>query len=179
MPQIQKSFEENFEYSDRKMPEVIQILKDNLDVISPGSDFPDLTIKEATFYEDTKESTDLKILSVSTGDKTKSIAVRVRKPDVSFRDLTIRARTKSGAETEIDKIRKGMCELYIYCWEGLNRRIRDYILVDIDQMRKSDVIFKPRTFTPNGDGTGFYAYSIKELKLSDCLIRGIIRGKVI
>ena len=44
MPQIQKSFEENFEYSDSKMPEVIKILKDNLNVISPGSDFSDRSI---------------------------------------------------------------------------------------------------------------------------------------
>ena len=120
----------------------------------------------APIDKDMTEGTDM-VVRVSGGD----VAVRIRRDDCRFRDLTIRAWRKSGAKTEIDKIRAGHIDFYLYCWtdkeDGL---IRDYILVDINIARDSG-LFDDGSLILNPDKrTGFYPYSIQRLEEVGALI---------
>lgn len=120
---------------------------------------------------DLKEVGDI-VLQSSMGH----VGFRVRKPNVTYRDFTIRSRRLSGAETELAKIRKGFCRWYLYCWaDGAmprgNGRFADWILVDMDQFRDCGLAYQDRQEKPNPDGrTWFIFYSISELEDHRCIV---------
>lgn len=97
-----------------------------------------------------------------------TIAVRLRKPDCKYRDLTIRARRDSGMKTELAKIKEGYAFRYFYGWTDARGTIAEWILVDLDKLRATNLLNKP--LIPNFDGTYFIAITIKELDDADCLI---------
>jgi hypothetical protein len=141
-----------------------------------------LHIRLATEEEDTKQSTDL------VGEIKVKFAIRVR--ETTFRDFTIRARSKYGGKTEIDKIRSGEaeCDYYFYFWGNKQEKISDWILVDMRLFKSSGLANKDeiekeimgekwnekRDIISNTDGTGFLPYSINELRESGCLIDGTL-----
>jgi len=151
------NFKDNWNYAERKMEQVKVILKSNAMHI--------VSIEVATPEEDMKQSTDLKI-KVTAGD----IAVRVRRPYRDFRDLTIRAYNK-GSKTEVHKIREGFGDWYLYAWESEGGKLAEWILVDIDKMRESGLIYQDKEIRMNKDGyTGFVNFSLQELDSINAII---------
>lgn len=115
--------------------------------------------------KDTQEATDM-VVKIDGGD----VALRVREPSCRYRDLTIRSRSTNGGKTEIHKIREGFGDWYLYGWgDGINT-VREYILIDLDKLRKFNLLDKPRQERRNFDGTQFVSIPIGELQMSGCLI---------
>jgi hypothetical protein len=105
------------------------------------------------------------------------IAFRARRPEVEYRDLTIRSRRASGAETELAKIRKGFGRWYLYCWAdgepytNGNGKIKNWILVDLDQFRGCGLAYENRPDKPNPDRmTWFIPYNVDELDRHQCIV---------
>jgi hypothetical protein len=123
-----------------------------------------ITISVATEKEDTKYATDYRII-VEAG----SVACRVRRPGCHYRDLTIRHSRPSGVDTEEQKILAGHCKWYLYAWALDNKRFAEWIFVDLDQIRESNVICDaPIRRTPQGQQ--FRTISIDTLSNNGCLI---------
>ena len=121
-----------------------------------------MQLETASFQEDTELATDKK-LSIK-----KSISVRVREPNCKSRDLTIRWATKYGNETEYDKIKKGLGQIYYYGWKSDDNNICEYVIVDIDKLRKNDRFKHPGSKIENNDGTKFVALKIEDIR--ECII---------
>jgi len=118
----------------------------------------------ATEVEDTRQSTDA-VLEV---DGKVTIGMRVRRHKVypngkTYRDLTIRALSKGGGKTELAKMREGWCDWYFYGWLTPDSRLSEFMLLEIEPLRRSGLLFDNRPITMNGDGTGFVSYTLKEL----------------
>lgn len=88
-----------------------------------------------TEEEDIGEAADYKIQATSG-----TIAARVRFDNVLYRDLTLRSWRKSGAETELAKIRRGYARWYYYAWANGHDLILDWMLVDLDGLRASGLL---------------------------------------
>jgi hypothetical protein len=99
-----------------------------------------------------------------------TIAVRLRRSKYQYRDLTIRSRRDSGMKTELAKIKEGAAFRYFYGWTDEKRTIAEWILVDLDKVRATGLLEKPRREWPNGDGTYFIAIPVTELKEAGCLL---------
>lgn len=108
-------------------------------------------------YKDTNESTDM-IMFISKPD----IALRVRSPKYSYRDITIRSRSKYGGKTEIDKLREGYGDWYFYGWGDGRGKILEYVIADIDKIRRSGLL-ENKIETLNNDGTAFITIDIADL----------------
>lgn len=125
----------------------------------------------ANEIEDTKQSTD----AVIELENKATIALRIRRykkygpDDKVYRDLTIRAQSKGGGETELHKIRAGWCDWYFYGWLNEHGTMTEYMLLDVARLRSSGLLSDNRKVTPNKgpdnkpDGTGFTSYTINEL----------------
>lgn len=122
-------------------------------------------------YKDTQEATDM-VIKVKGGD----VALRVREPNVHFRDLTIRSRSRYGGKTEIDKLREGFGKWYLYGWGDGVGNVNEYILVDLDKVRSFKILDRQRKEIPNYDGTKFINISISELIMTGCLIASKLNG---
>jgi len=143
-------------WSDQRLAQVTSILKDNTMHI--------VKIEIAPETRDTKEATDL-VIEVIGG----SVAVRVRRSNIGYRDLTIRSRRPSGIPTELHKLREGFCDWYLYGWTN-NGHISEWILVDLNQMREAGLFEKARREISNPDRSSwFVAISLSELSASGCL----------
>jgi len=160
------SYQKDRNWSDTYESQIREILKFNAHHI--------LDIDVASFEQDVNNSTDYTI-KFKGGD----IAVRIRRPEYSkpghiYRDLTIRALRDSGSETEFSKIRKGFGKFYLYGWTNDQHQISNWILVDLDKLRESDLLNKyEKDLIDNHDGTYFIAIPAKELEEKNILIAGI------
>jgi hypothetical protein len=83
-------------------------------------------------------------------------------------DVTIRSRIDWCPRTELDKIKELYSNLsyYFYCWENPTRtEIYSYVIYDIKRLVTTGLIDMPNeTNIPNGDGTYFNAYTLRQLK---------------
>jgi hypothetical protein len=122
-------------------------------------------IRVASLEKDRANATDFEV-TLSGG----TIAVRLRRWGCKFRDLTIRAQRDSGAKTELAKIKEGYAYRYFYGWEDQNRKIAEWILVNLDKVRETGLLEKQRKLWPNGDGTYFISIDLRELYDAGCLI---------
>ena len=102
--------------------------------------------------------------------KGTSIALRVREPSCKFRDFTVRSTVKSGNKTELDKLKEGYGDIYLYGWGDGKDRLLEYIILDIHQLRRSGLLDRTYIERPNGDGSKFIAIDLLELKLNDCIL---------
>ena len=106
------------------------------------------------------------VVRVEGGD----IACRIRRNMylARFRDWTIRSVVPSGATTELDKLRDGFGRWYFYAWATPNDRdLADWMLIDLDAVRRTDILYCDREERMNDDGTGFIYVTRDEL--ADCI----------
>jgi len=113
---------------------------------------------------DRRNATDM-VVRLSGGD----VAVRLRRADCDYRDLTIRSKRDSGYRTELSKIRDGFGDWYLYGWLDGRNHISEWILVDLDELRTKQ-LWRGRREIPNGDGTWFIPIAADELKRCGCLV---------
>lgn len=134
---------------------------------------PHLAVLEIASDEiDKKRATDF-TLRLRGGD----IAVRLRRPYYNFRDLTIRARRDNGVKTELAKIKEGYAFRYFYGWTDDEKRIAEWMLVDLDKVREKGILEKDWPLKPNKDprtgkldGTHFIPIPAKDLHDAGCLL---------
>lgn len=129
-----------------------------------------LSLEVSDDEKDTQEATDM-IIKIEGGD----VALRVRDANKHFRDFTIRSRSKNGGKTEIDKIKEGFGDWYLYGW-GNNGYVKEYILVDLGKVRDFNLL-KGRKEIPNYDGTRFINIQIGELQMCGCLVAKSVSEK--
>ena len=147
------------QWSDHFIPQVTRILQSNASKI--------ISIEVAPPDADAERATDMTIKVVGG-----NVAVRVRRDATRFRDLTIRSRRSSGRKTELEKIREGFADWYLYAWT-INGTISEWVLVDLGRVRESGLLDKPRKEIPNKDGTTFFVgIPIAELEQNSCIVSG-------
>lgn len=125
-------------------------------------------IEVASDEIDKKQATDFQIRL--TGG---TVAVRLRRSDPKWalRDMTIRSRRANGIKTELAKIKEGYAYRYLYGRVNDEGIISEWILVDLDKVRSTGLLDKPREEKSNKDGkTYFITITIKELEDVGCLI---------
>ena len=157
---LAKTYKDNWDFQEGYYPQIQAILAQNaLHFIS---------IKVADAESDMKRATDF-FVKVEDGD----VAVRIRREDLKPKyrgELTIRSQ-QAGHRTELHKIRDGFGKYYLYCWEDDNHQLSRWMLISIDKLRSTGLIYENRHTIPNLDGkTGLVAYTWKELQDNDCII---------
>jgi len=150
------TYKRDREWADSHLGQVEQILKDNMSSLVVVDTAPDAV--------DCKNATDM-VIALTGGD----VAVRLRRWNCKYRDLTIRSHRDTGARTELSKIRDGFCNWYLYGWLNKLGRITEWILVDLGKLRSSGLLEGQRQIS-NHDGTYFIAISIPNLIQHDCIV---------
>lgn len=143
-------------WANKYLPQVIKILRENINHL--------VEIKVAPDRKDMTQAVDL-VIRLQGGN----VAVRLRRSNCKYRDLTIRAKRDSGTKTELAKIKQGFGKWYFYGWINERDKVYEWMLIDLDKMRSSELLEKKRLI-PNDDGTYFIAISKQELKSVGCLI---------
>ena len=116
--------------------------------------------------KDQKEATDMYAI-VTNG----TVALRIRRPKYTFRDLTIRAYRTNGYETELQKILRGWARWYFYAWtDPLGKRILEWIIVDLNDVRTTGLLLKASRWDNHDGETGFVAVNLHELKRTNSLV---------
>lgn len=130
-------------------------------------------IKIATPEDDKKRATDFAV-EVDRG----TVAVRLRRSNCTFRDLTIRSYRENGMKTELAKIKEGYAYRYFYAWTDEHHVIKEWILVDLDRVRDLGLLDTVGPSIPNTDNeTHFIAISIRQLEESGCLLASQLEKK--
>ena len=154
--QDRNRFNKQFSWQANHLPEVERILKKHL---------PDLVkIRLGTEDEDTHKATDMVITLAS-----RSIAVRLRRARDKYRDMTIRALIPTGNPTELHKLQDGHGDLYFYGWVDGSMMV-NYMIVDLNQLRKAGVFHASRRLIKNPEGTGFVVIKRSEIRRASAMI---------
>ena len=155
---MNKNYSANRQFADEYTDQLKTILGDHL------SDIVKIEVAPDTL--DQEEATDM-VIQLKSG----MVACRVRRDNIKFRDWTIRTRSFYGKKTEIDKLREGYGDWYLYGW-AKDGKISRWMLIDLLKVRISGLLDKSRIEIPNTDGgrTKFIAISVPELIEADCLI---------
>lgn len=152
------SFVENWKWQEKYFDDVKRIVKENLHRIT--------VLRIGMPEQDMKEATDL-VVHVNGG----TIALRIRDAiKYKYRDLTIRSYVPTGYATEIDKLRQGYGDWYLYAWAD-SFNIIEYMLVDLAQVRQSGLLDMKHHIKTNRDGTKFIAISADDLRTAGALVR--------
>jgi hypothetical protein len=149
---------QDFKWQERFYPFVKRVLADNAMKM--------VKIDVADHEQDMKQATDF-IVHIKGG----TVAVRIRRDVASnYRDLTIRSKRPNGVETELQKIKKGFADFYLYIWTS-KESIIDWWLVDVNKMRVAGMFDVPRHEIWNKDGSSaFIAFAPFELKKVGALL---------
>ena len=147
------AFRRDFEWQMQFLPEIRQI-------VGP------LLLQEAPLDLDMKEATDLLVLRA----RDMRIGCRMRRngyADQYAYEFTIRSRRDSGAETELAKITDGWGDWLFYGHSGTTHgEIERWMVVDLHAWRAHMIRTKGKAgapkHKPNGDGTYFAAFDIRE-----------------
>jgi len=131
-----------------------------------------LLLEPAPFERDAKEATDLIVLKA----KDMRIAARVRRPGYAERypfQFTIRAHLGSGVKTEFAKIAEGWGDWLFYGHADGADKIGLWWLIDLSAFRYALIMggrdgMKDVSWQDcrNGDGTGFYAFDVRDFPAS-------------
>jgi len=160
------TFIENFTFAEKHMPAVRNALGN-----MPAKTFFD--IQTAPTKRDMEEATDL-ILSVSSGD----IAVRIRRNENYLeslkpnRQLDWSVRVKNnGHKTEIDKLQEGFARWYFMGWSLDDKaELADWYLIDMDKIRKNNIMKRDYPTHSNYDGTVGKYIQIRVLRFNMCIV---------
>ena len=159
MKMLNTEFKKNFSFQDGYLQQIQSIVSLNLQHM--------VTFRKGTQIEDSYQSTDM-VINIDMGV---AIAVRIRRPDCKYRDLTIRSRSWGNGKTEIDKLRDGWGDWYLYAWQNKQNVLDEWMLINIHAMRSSGLLGSKKVSRFNTDGkTAFISYSIDELFKSGSLV---------
>ena len=132
---------------------------------------------ETTLAVDRTQGADYVLTLGLAGEPKPSLHVAARVRRASYRnryhDVTIRAATRTGAETERDKITNGAADLFVYAWAEAGAFV-DHVAFDCHVLRARGVAdaLADRRVQFNDDGSGFVTASVVELAdagaLMDC-----------
>jgi hypothetical protein len=148
----------DWKWADSYLPAIHDILKENAAYL--------IDFEIAHVEADIKEATDMVICLKNDA----AIAVRMRRSHYKYRDLTIRSWRESGTETELQKIKRGFVDFYLYGWTDEKFGILDWMLIDVESLRQSGWL-ETKPMIPNRDNkTGFIAISYQELRDTHCII---------
>lgn len=143
------SYADNWNFSEKYIPSIKTIIAKHANHI--------VNIEIAEPEADMKYATDM-IVEVNNGH----VAVRIRRSVYSYRDLTIRS-YKNGYKTELDKLKEGYADWYLYAWENKTQSgLAEYILIDLEIARP--LFFMDLQEKTNNDGTKFVIIPIPYLK---------------
>lgn len=163
-PTLRLDVQRDWNWSDGFLPDIQKILIQNA--------FYVFEVKGASAQQDLKQATDL-LLTVSG---KKSVAVRIRRDNCRYRDLTIRARRTSGAKTELEKIKEGNGDLYLYGWALGTNSVREWMLVDLHKLRASGLLEHNWSLKKNTDNTTqFIAIPYSPLSECGCILAANVR----
>lgn len=127
----------------------------------PKYKFKDITkFRKSTYEEDIYKKTD-RILIMKT-DKG-NFAFRGRRSHIIYRELTLR-------DSELKGLFKGFCKWYFYYWTYFinnDLKIKEWILIDMDIIRKNKVMEKHSHMIENKDKTKFIHIELKYLKTKE------------
>jgi len=155
------TFDANWKFQEEFIPQIDDILQQYAYLWASS--------RLGTFKEDTKQATDW----VATTEAA-SFAVRIRRYGyIRYKDLTIRSYCR-GYKTEIDKLKQGHGDFYLYAWTDSDQIIA-YWLIDLNKVREADLLNRA-TSRSNGDGTAFITISEHELKSAGAIIADVDRS---
>lgn len=125
-----------------------------------------IELLRAPEFDDLHRATDM-VIRITGGD----VAVRVRRPEILWREWTVRKSRPSGRETEVEKILAGFARWYLYCWttvEGLSA----YVIIDLDRVRKKGILDAYEwERKPNRDGSSdFIIVPLARLNAALCIV---------
>jgi hypothetical protein len=169
-----EAFDRAMSYSQKMMPECMDITKEHFNVKA---------VAEAPPWEDMKNATDLQ---VKIDGKIIRLAVRVRKdkPDKEYRDLTLRLYIPPGHKTEYEKLltMENPPEYYLLAF-GDENRLKEYAIIDIHKMIRSGLLqkniepdeeqhYKGKAVRVNSyDGNIFTCISLWDLTKAGCVVK--------
>lgn len=158
------NFDNNFSWQKEHAKQVMSLIKQNAGLL--------IDINTAIKDKDMKEATDF-VINVSGGD----IAVRLRKSGYPQRDLTIRhGPIIHGYEPETWKIANGFGRWYFYGWMDKNDIISEYVIVDLDIVRRNKLINPYGGYDyKNKDGTGFIVIPLYKLEKCGALLTNTVK----
>jgi hypothetical protein len=159
----QKNFQKNWDWQLQFFDDVKKILKNQAMFI--------VSIEVAPPAEDLERCTDIR-MKVESGD----VAVRIRRDDCKFRDITIRSYNRN-YDTELNKIKKGYGSYYLYCWT-IDDCISEWVLIDLNILRNSGLLNEKRQTIMNTDKkTGFVVFTIAELEKNKAVVSLFLNKK--
>lgn len=145
-------FAQNFAYQERLLDQIKTILKSKAQLF--------VSFEIANAEQDMKQATDM-VLTIQGGQL---IAVRCRRPEHrKWQDVTIRCRSRNGGKTELEKLKEGWGDWYVYAWEDDNHTLSRWCIYDLHRVRQSGLLDKLREIRKNPDGTAFIAIPLREL----------------
>lgn len=125
-----KDWDLDKDWADGYGAQIARIIKANVGAL--------IDVRTASAEQDIKQATDL-VVSVPAGE----IALRIRREDCAYRDLTLRYRRRGQTgwadNFEVQKILAGFARWYFYAWTK-GRDIGDWMLVDLEIVRESGLI---------------------------------------
>lgn len=149
-------FRENFRISEKYIEDFKKILMVSSDLF--------VDINKSCKHDDLYKATDM-VIEVPRSN----IALRVRDYDSKYRDFTVRYRTKYGNKTEIDKLREGYCDWYVYGWAD-KTSIVEWIIIDLDRVREFGILDKKWKTRTNEDDVEFMIIPLGELEMTGCIV---------
>jgi len=142
-------------WSDQFLSRVMAILKDNAKYL--------LDVQISSEKDDKTQATDIN-LEIKGGD----VAVRILRKN-KYNTITIRSYRSSGAKTELAKLKEGYCKWYFFGW-CKEDELNEWVIVDIDKLRKSKLLDGYKTIMNKDNITGFIAIPLKDLVFHDCIV---------
>lgn len=159
---MKQDVQRDWRWSDGYLPQVRRILGNYALYL--------VDLEIASHQQDVSQATDM--LIIVRGQK--SVAVRLRRANYGYRDLTVRAWRASGAETELSKIQAGHGDYYLYGWTN-GYDITEYMLVDLQQVRLTNILNNRKVIMNNEHQTGFIAVPFTELMGHGCIVGHLVK----
>jgi len=153
-----KPWKSDKEWADQFWPEIEEILRDCAGHI--------IDVTTAAPLADRQEATDYVI--ELTGGK---VGCRIRRCEYyrRFADFTLRSSRPSGQKTEIEKLREGWGDWYLYGWE-CDGSLIDWKLIDLDVFRQT-LIERPNGRRSNTDhSSDFWYWTFDSLREAGCVV---------
>lgn len=106
------------------------------------------------------------------------VACRIRRlssiPSRSATDITIRSKRRSGAKTELAKLRERKVDLYVYAWVGDSgiRKVSEYVVFDVPLAFKAGLlrVSSSNEIWNRDGGSSFIVVQLSELQQCGALI---------